>query len=203
MKTTLILSYIVVGLSTLIGLTVHEAAHAFVAKHAGDTTASDAGRVTFNPLKHIDPVGTLFLPALLLFSHAGFLYGWAKPVPVKWSALGRPRRDMMLVAAAGPLANLALAALFMILLIASRVLVQMSWLTHAFAIAVITNLGLGVFNLLPMPPLDGSKVLAGVLPDKIARPYLKLGGIPFLPLVIVLGAVPLISFILKSLNAAH
>ena len=161
----------------IIAVTFHEAAHAVVALWLGDDTARRLGRVTFNPLKHIDPVGTVLLPALLYLIHAPFLFGYAKPVPVDWSKLRRPKRDMMLVAAAGPLANVLLAVLFAstgILLLRSGTTIPF-WLDEALGTGIGLNLWLAVFNLIPIPPLDGSKVVAGFLPDAIAARFLGLG----------------------------
>lgn len=154
-------------LPLVLAITFHEAAHAFVADRLGDNTASQLGRVSFNPIKHIDPFGTVILPAMLLFAHSPFLFGYAKPVPVNFRALRHPRRDMALVAAAGPLSNLAMAlawGLVMKLALAQGAQEGL-WLgVRMMAIAGITvNLVLMALNLLPVPPLDGGRVLAGVL----------------------------------------
>ena len=160
----------------LLAITFHEAAHAFVANACGDDTAKSLGRVSLNPIPHIDPIGTILLPAFLYLIHAPFLFGWAKPVPVDWSKLRHLRRDMMLVAAAGPGANFLLAAVSSGLLFAAyRAALTPGWLVQALSISVAFNLLLGVFNLLPIPPLDGSKVLAGLLPEKWGLRLLGLG----------------------------
>ncbi len=164
-------------LVALIAITFHEAAHACVAAWLGDDTARSRGRVTLNPLKHIDLVGTILLPALLYLIHAPFLFGYAKPVPVNGSKLRHPKRDMMLVAAAGPGANLLLAILFSgagLLLMRNEVAMPY-WLDEALGTGVWLNLWLAIFNLIPIPPLDGSKVVAGFLPDAIAARFLGLG----------------------------
>jgi len=194
----ILIYYALIAVATLIGITFHEAAHAFVAKRLGDETASERGRVTLNPLKHIDPVGTLLLPALLIASHAGFVFGYAKPVPVAWKKLRHPKRDMIWVAAAGPAANIAVA----LICLAAAFLAGSGprWLTQALEVGVSTNLILGLFNLLPIPPLDGSKMLAGVLPDKFAVPYLKLGRFPLLPIAVVLLGGSLIAVFTRWLH---
>ena len=152
----------------LIAITFHEAAHAYVAWACGDDTAKRMGRASFNPIRHIDLFGTILLPALLYALHSPFLFGWAKPVPVNWSRLKHFRRGMMLVAAAGPVANFVLATISgaIILGIARLGVVLPVWLTTALQASVVLNLLLGAFNLIPIPPLDGSKVLAGILPEK-------------------------------------
>jgi len=162
-------------LPVLFAITLHEAAHGYVAWRLGDDTAHRLGRVTFNPLKHVDPFGTVVLPAML-FIAGGFLFGWAKPVPVDFQRLNRPRRDMVLVAAAGPTSNLVLAAVsalgFHLLPFASSVLA--AWLGAALAKSILINLILAVLNMLPLPPLDGGRVAVGVLPRALALPLARL-----------------------------
>lgn len=160
------------ALPVLFAITFHEVAHGYAARALGDRTAEMLGRLSLNPARHIDPVGTLLVPALLL-ALGGFLFGWAKPVPVVMANLRRPRRDMAIVAVAGPLTNLAMAIAWAALL---RVALAMGaeeglWLGVRFmAIAGITiNLVLLVLNLLPLPPLDGSRVLASLLPPAAAQ----------------------------------
>ena len=160
------------AIPVIIAITLHEAAHGFVARHFGDDTAARAGRVTLNPLKHIDPFGTIILPAFLLLSKAGFVFGYAKPVPVNFAALRHPKRDMIWVAAAGPGMNVLLALISAVLL---GVVVHFRGappqsLPALLWSSVEINLVLAVLNLWPIPPLDGSRVAMGLLPPVLALP---------------------------------
>jgi len=163
-------------LPVLLAITLHEAAHGFVAHHFGDDTAWQLGRVSLNPLRHIDPFGTLLLPALLLLTHAPFLFGYAKPVPVKFGQLRNPRRDMIWVAAAGPLMNLALATAAALLLHTVGFLPVgiAQWVLRNLVNAIGINVILAVFNLIPLPPLDGGRVAVGILPKVLAAPLARL-----------------------------
>ena len=171
-SSNIIQTVLIYALPVLFAITIHEAAHGYVARWFGDNTAYAAGRVTLNPIKHIDPVGTIVVPAILLLM-GGFLFGWAKPVPVGMRNLRNPRRDMAIVAVAGPLANLVMAIAWGVL---AKVAIGMNpeegiWLGILLMAraGMIINLVLMVLNLIPLPPLDGGRVLTGLLPEAQAR----------------------------------
>ncbi len=176
----LIQAITVYAIPVLLAITLHEAAHGYVAKIFGDSTAYVAGRVTLNPLKHIDPVGTILVPlAILLLSKlaggGGFLFGWAKPVPVDIGSLRKPKQHMVWVAAAGPGANLLMAVLWAILLKVQFFL----GLNEAFFIemakgGIFVNIGLMALNLLPVPPLDGGRIAVGLLPNRLAYQFSRI-----------------------------
>jgi Zn-dependent protease len=181
-------------LPLLIAITFHEAAHAFVAHHFGDDTAWQLGRVSFNPLKHIDPFGTVVMPAILLLSHSPFLFGYAKPVPVNFRGLHNPRLDMVWVAVAGPATNLVLAALaaasFHFVDFAPEGAAQ--WIFDNLKNALVVNVVLAIFNLLPIPPLDGGRIAVGLLPNALAVPLSRLEPYGMLILIAVLFLVPMV-----------
>jgi Zn-dependent protease len=180
----------------VIAITFHEASHGYVARLFGDDTAWRLGRVSFNPLKHIDLFGTILLPALLLLIRSPVLFGYAKPVPVNFRALRNPRRDSIWVAAAGPVMNLVLATLaalaFHLLFFLPDAV--RPWVAENLKNALIINVLLAIFNLLPLPPLDGGRIAVGVLPDALASP---LGRLEPYGLIILIGML----FILPLLGA--
>jgi Zn-dependent protease len=181
-------------LPVIIAITFHEAAHGFAARLLGDDTAFRLGRVTLNPLKHIDPFGTILLPALLLLARSPFLFGYAKSVPVNFRALRNPRHGMALVAAAGPATNIVLALLaalafhFVILLPPNVAL----WVANNLKNALIINVVLAVFNMFPLPPLDGGRIAVGLLPEVMGRSLARLEPYGMTILIGLLIILPLI-----------
>jgi len=183
----------------VIAITFHEVAHGLVANAFGDTTARDAGRLTFNPLRHVDPMGTVMIPLLLAVTGAP-IFGWAKPVPVRPGNLRHPRRDGILVTAAGPAMNLLIAAVAAILLAFTlRMTGADTHETLALFLLVslnnlmMANLFLGLFNLLPIPPLDGGRIVAGLLPRPLGRRFALLGRYGFVILMVLLVLLPMIT----------
>lgn len=194
------------ALPVLFAITLHEAAHGYTARHFGDPTAYQAGRITLNPLRHIDPIGTVVVPLMILLVSSGdFLFGWAKPVPVDFGRLRNPKKDMFWVAAAGPLSNLAMAcgwALMFKLSLAVPLGVYGDPLLKMSLIGISVNVVLMVLNLLPLPPLDGGRIAVSVLPMPLAMRFAQLErwGFPILLLLLftdVLGKImaPLVAVV--------
>lgn len=186
----------VYAIPVILAITLHEAAHAFVAARLGDRTAQQLGRMTINPLRHIDPVGTLLVPALILLASKALggvlIFGWAKPVPIVPSNLHSPRRDMGIVAAAGPGSNIAMALGWGLLLKVQLVAGIDSELFSRMAVAgVLVNLALAVLNLVPIPPLDGGRIVASLLPVRLAALYSRIEpwGIFVLLVLLATGAL--------------
>lgn len=180
----MIVKITVAAIPVLLAITVHEASHGYAAKYFGDLTAERMGRISLNPFRHIDPVGTILLPAITLIV-GGVLFGWAKPVPVNFANLRNPKKDMLWVAAAGPASNLVMAIFWAILLgyaksapeTAAYFLQQMSWA------GISINLVLMVLNLLPMPPLDGGRIAVSLLPNNLAFQLSRLEQYGFIILI--------------------
>lgn len=171
----------VYAIPVLFGITLHEAAHGYVARYFGDRTAEQAGRISLNPTRHIDPVGTIVVPLVLLISTkllggAGLLFGWAKPVPITWSNLRNPKKDILWVALAGPASNLLMGILWVLLLrlfLMSGIDVHGFWGKMAIA-GVQVNLVLMALNLVPLPPLDGGRIVYSLLPQPYANHYARI-----------------------------
>lgn len=196
----------------LFAITVHETAHGWMALRLGDPTAKMLGRLTLNPVRHIDPIGTILVPGVLLML-GGFLFGWAKPVPITWENLRRPKQDMAWVAAAGPLSNLLMALIWALIVRLGLALSSLSegvavFLIYAGVAGLFVNTILMLLNLLPLPPLDGSRVLNALLPPRLAYRYGQLEpyGLPILLVLLITGILgkilwPLITLVLLGLGS--
>ena len=189
---TVVQLLIVLAPPLLLAITLHEVAHGWMALRCGDTTAKAQGRLSLNPLRHIDPVGTVLVPGLLYF-FGGFIFGWAKPVPVNYNRLRRPKRDMALVALAGPGSNLAMALGWgLVALVGHGLQDTLSWLGEPLllmgVVGIDVNVMLGVLNLVPIPPLDGSRVLAGLLPDRFGLAMARMEPYGLIVLVLLLAS---------------
>lgn len=176
----------------LLAITLHEVAHGWMALRCGDTTAKAQGRLSLNPLRHVDPVGTVLVPGLLYF-FSGFIFGWAKPVPVSYNRLRQPKRDMALVALAGPASNLLMALGWaLVALMGHGLRDALSWLGEPLLlmgiVGIDVNVMLGVLNLVPIPPLDGSRVLVGILPDRFGLAMARMEPYGLIILVLLLAS---------------
>src|SRR5262245_47820713 len=202
---SLVQTVAIYALPVLFAITLHEAAHGYVARHFGDMTAHAEGRISLNPTRHVDLVGTIIVPlAILLLSGGRFFFGWAKPVPVNYSALRKPRQHMAWVAAAGPAANLAMALGWAVLLKIAVMLPDNSsadFLELTARAGILVNLLFMFLNLLPILPLDGGRIVASLLPHRAAWHYARLE--PWgLPLLILLLLTNVLSFVLEPLVGA-
>ncbi|CAG0992105.1 hypothetical protein MTYP_02339 [Methylophilaceae bacterium] len=187
MELTLIQKIAIYALPVIFAITVHEAAHGYAARYFGDMTAQLEGRITLNPLRHIDPIGTILVPALTMLA-GGILFGWAKPVPVDFSRLRNPKKDMLWVAAAGPASNLAMAIIWALVFSFSEhapaaFVTPLAYMAQA---GVMINVVLLVLNLLPLPPLDGGRIAVSLLPNRLAYQFSKLERFGFIILIVLL-----------------
>ncbi len=209
MELNLVQTIAIYALPVIFAITLHEAAHGYVARHFGDVTAWKLGRISLNPVRHIDWVGTILVPLAILvasklFGGAGILFGWAKPVPVNFRALRNPKRDMLWVAAAGPLANLAMAVAWAVVMKLALMFPSNAFTLPASLMAeagIMINVVLMVLNLLPILPLDGGRIAFSLLPDRLARSYAGLERFG-LPILLVLLFTNLLGLILNPMVRA-
>jgi Zn-dependent protease len=202
----LIQTFAVYALPILFAITLHEAAHAFAAKYFGDLTAYSQGRMSLNPIKHIDPVGTLLIPIVLYFAGSPFLFGYAKPVPVEFGNLRKPKRDMAWVALAGPAANLVMALMWMgLAVMLDAADAKEEFFMRMAQAGILTNLVIFAFNLFPIPPLDGGRVLTSMLPQKYAHRFARIEPYGFF-IVLGLAFMKVLNYwmvpVMKAANAA-
>ena len=187
MEMTIIQKIAIYALPVIFAITVHEAAHGYAARYFGDMTAHLQGRITLNPIKHIDPIGTILVPALTMLA-GGILFGWAKPVPVDFSRLRYPKRDMIWVAAAGPASNLLMAIAWVLLYrvspdLPAAYVLPAQYMAQA---GIMINIVLMVLNLLPLPPLDGGRIAVGLLPNQLAYRFAQIEPYGFIILIVLL-----------------
>lgn len=204
MELSLIQKIVIYAVPIIFAITVHEASHGYVAKYFGDMTAYQEGRITLNPIKHIDLFGTILLPALTI-ALGGILFGWAKPVPVNFARLRNPKKDMLWVAAAGPASNLVMA-IFWAFVIKFSISAPEA-IAYPLALmgkaGVSINIVLMVLNLLPLPPLDGGRIAASLLPDNLARPFSELERYGFIILIVLLFTGVLSKILDPFISAAY
>ena len=204
MELSLIQKIVIYAIPIIFAITVHEASHGYVAKYFGDMTAYQEGRITLNPIKHIDLFGTILLPALTV-ALGGILFGWAKPVPVNFARLRNPKRDMLWVAAAGPASNLVMAVFWAFVIKFS--ISAPEAIAYPLALmgkaGVSINIVLMVLNLLPLPPLDGGRIAASLLPDNLARPFSELERYGFIILIVLLFTGVLSKILDPFISAAY
>lgn len=189
-----LITFLIYAPPVILAITLHEAAHGYAALQRGDATALQAGRLSLNPFKHVDPIGTFALPALLIVAHSPFVFGYAKPVPVNFHQLRNPKRDMVYVAIVGPLTNIALAIFSALLLHTTAFMPAFvsPFFTEMLVFSVQINSLLALFNMLPLPPLDGGRVAVGLLPDRLAQPLARLERYGFLILLSLLVILPIV-----------
>ncbi|MFV1922938.1 MAG: site-2 protease family protein [Methylotenera sp.] len=201
MELTLVQKIAVSAIPIIFAITVHEASHGYAAKYFGDLTAEKMGRITLNPLKHIDPIGTILLPALTLML-GGVLFGWAKPVPVNFAGLRNPKKDMLWVAAAGPASNFVMAVFWVFVLKYAQIAPDYAayFLLEMSKVGIMINLVLMVLNLLPLPPLDGGRIAVSLLPMNLAVKLSKLEQYGFIILIVLLFTGVLGKIILPIIN---